>query len=246
MTLTTAGTVTAVALAVAVLATFAPAIRGARVPTVRALAGAIRPPKRRPVVTRLSRRMPVVLLLGLRIAARRPRRTALSAASAAIAVAGVVAVLMIRTRYAAKFAGIATSTPANPLDDRVGQVMTALTIALIVLAAVNTLMTAWATVLDARRSSALSRALGVTPGQVTAGLAVAQMLPALGAAILGVPAGLLLYSAAKEGDATFHPGLWWLPVVVAGTPLLVGMLTAIPARLAARESVAPVLQSEAA
>jgi putative ABC transport system permease protein len=246
MTLTTAGIVAAVALVVAVLATFAPAIRGARVPTVRALAGGIRPPKRRPVVTRLSRRMPVVLLLGMRIAARRPRRTLLSAASALIAVAGVVAVLMIRARYAAKFAGTATGTLANPLDDRVGQVMTALTIALIVLAAVNAVVTAWATVLDARRSSALSRALGVTPGQVTAGLAVAQMLPALGAAIVGVPAGLLLYRAVKKGYATFHPDLWWLLVVVILTPLLVGALTAIPARLAARESVALVLQAEAA
>lgn len=246
ITLQNAGTVTAVALAVAALATFVPAIRGARVPTINALAGGTRPPKRRPIVTRLSRRMPVVLLLGMRIAARRPRRTLLSAASVLITVAGVVAVVMIRTRYAAKFAGTVTSTLANPLDDRVGQVMTALTITLIVLAAVNTLMTTWATVLDARRSSALSRALGVTPGQVTAGLAVAQMLPALGAAILGIPAGLLLYSAVKKGDATFHPDLWWMAVVVIFTPLAVGALTAIPARIAARESVAPVLQSEAA
>lgn len=242
----TAGIVTAVALVVAALATLAPAIRGARVPTVRALAGGARPPKRRPVVTRLSRRMPTVLLLGLRVAARRPRRTLLNAASVLVTVAGLVAVLMISTRYAAKFAGTATGTPANPLEDRVGQVMTALTIALIVLAVVNTLLTAWATVLDARRSSALSRALGVTPGQVTAGLAVAQVLPALGAAILGVPAGLLLYSAVKKGGATFHPDLWWLLLVIVLAPLTVGALTAVPARLAARESVAPVLQAEGA
>jgi ABC-type lipoprotein release transport system permease subunit len=246
MTLQTAGVATAAALAVAVAATFAPAVRGARVATASALAGAARPPKRRPVVTRLSRRMPVVALLGMRIAARRPRRTLLSAVSVAITVAGVIAVIMIRTRYDAKFAGTASSTLANPLDDRVGQVLTAVTVALIVLAAVNALLTAWATVLDARRSAALSRALGVTPGQVSAGLAVAQMLPALAAAIVGVPLGLLLYSAVKKGDATFHPDLWWLAAVVIATPLVVGALTAVPARLAARESVVPVLQSEAA
>jgi putative ABC transport system permease protein len=56
-------------------------------------------------------------------------------------------------------------------------------------------------------------------------------------------AGLLLYSAVKRGDATFQPNLWWLAAVVIATPLVVGALTAIPARLAARASVAPVLQA---
>jgi ABC-type lipoprotein release transport system permease subunit len=243
MTLPTAGIVVAVALAVAAVATFVPALRGARASTVGALAGAGRPPKRRPIVTRLSARMPVAVLLGLRIAARRPRRTLLSAASLVVTVAGVVAVLMVRARYDAHFTG--DGALPNPLIGRVDQVMTALTVALTVLAAVNALLTAWATVLDGRRSSALSRALGVSPGQASAGLAVAQMLPALAAAIVGVPVGLLLYSAVKRGDATFHPDFWWLAAVVIATPLVVGALTAVPARLAARESVVPVLRSEA-
>jgi putative ABC transport system permease protein len=65
----------------------------------------------------------------------------------------------------------------NPLNQRASQVMTVITVALLVMSAVNALLTTWATVLDARRSSALSRALGATSAQVSAGLAVAQMLP---------------------------------------------------------------------
>ncbi len=121
-----------------------------------------------------------------------------------------------------------------------------ITIALIVLAAVNALLSTWATVLDARRSSALSRALGATPGQVSAGLAVAQMLPALAGAIAGVPAGMLLYAAVKHGGPMYYPPVWWLAAVVIATPLAVGALTVVPARLAARTGVAPVLRSEAA
>jgi putative ABC transport system permease protein len=244
LTAPVAGLVVAVALLVAVLATVVPAIRGARTSTVGALNGAARAPKRRPLVTRLSARLPVPLLLGLRLAARRPRRTLLSAASVVVTVAGVVTVLAVHARFDARFAG--NGAPPNPTTDRVGQVMTALTVALIVLSAVNALLIAWATVLDARWSSALARALGVTPGQVSAGLAVAQMLPALAAAIVGIPAGMLLYTAVKRGETTVHPQVWWLACVVLATPLVVGALTVIPARIAARAGVVPVLRSEAA
>jgi putative ABC transport system permease protein len=238
------GIVVAVALAVAVAATVLPAIRGARTSTVAALAEAVRPPKRRPVVTRLSARMPVALLLGLRIAARRPRRALLSSASVLVTVAGVVAVLAVHARFDGSFG--ANSELANPLENRVSQVMSVLTVALVVLSAVNALLITWATVLDARRSAALTRALGATSAQVSAGLAVAQMLPALGGAILGVPAGLLLFAVVRNGGAMSYPPDWWLACVVIATPLVVGALTIVPSRLASRAGLAPVLQAEAA
>jgi len=74
--LSTVGVVTGVALAVAVAATFVPAVRAARTSTVLALADAARPPRRTPWLIAISRRLPVPLLLGLRVAARRPRRVA--------------------------------------------------------------------------------------------------------------------------------------------------------------------------
>ncbi len=76
LTLPAAGLVVAVALAVALAATFGPAIRAARTSTVSALADAARPPRRRARLIALSARLPVPLLLGLRLAARRPRRAA--------------------------------------------------------------------------------------------------------------------------------------------------------------------------
>ena len=90
----------AVALAVALAATLVPAIRAARTSTVRALADAARPPRRRGRLIAVSARLPVPLLLGLRLAARRPRRALLSAASIAVTVTGIVAVLAFHATVA--------------------------------------------------------------------------------------------------------------------------------------------------
>ena len=67
--------VVGVAVAVAAAATLAPALRGARTSTIRALNDPARPPRRRPLVIALSAALPVPLLLGLRLVARRTRRT---------------------------------------------------------------------------------------------------------------------------------------------------------------------------
>jgi hypothetical protein len=54
------------------------------------------------------------------------------------------------------------------------------------------------TLLDARRSSALARALGATSRQVGTGLAMAQVFPALAGALLGIPGGVGRYDAEKR------------------------------------------------
>src|SRR4029453_17254257 len=93
VTLSTVGLVTAVALAVAVLATFIPAVRASRTSTVIALADSARPPRRTAWLIAASARLPVPLLLGLRVAARRPHRTVLGAVTIVVTVTGVVAAL---------------------------------------------------------------------------------------------------------------------------------------------------------
>src|ERR1035438_1623103 len=80
LTAVTVGVVAAVALAVALVATFVPALRAARTSTVAALADAARRPRRRAALIALSRRLPVPLLLGLRLAARPAPRLLLRAA----------------------------------------------------------------------------------------------------------------------------------------------------------------------
>ncbi len=237
-----AGLVLAAAVAVALIATGIPALRGARISTVTALAALVRPPKRRPVTTVVSAWLPAPLLLGLRIAARRPRPTLLSAASVMVTAAGLVAML---TAHAAMNSGYGTGGQVpNPLNDRGSQVLAVLTVALVLLAVSNALLITAATAIDARRSAALTRALGSTPAQVSAGLAVAQVLPALAGALAGVPAGLLLYAAVKDGGAMAYPSPWWLAAVVIATPVTVAALTIIPSRLAAAAPVASVLQAE--
>jgi ABC-type lipoprotein release transport system permease subunit len=240
LTLSTVGLVTAVALGVAVAATFVPAVRAARTSTVLALADSARAPRRTGWLIALSARLPVPLLLGLRIAARRPRRVVLATLSIAITVSGIVAAL---SAHAGIDVGSSVVDPARA--DRLNQILLVITTTLLALAAVNAIFITWATALDVRHSSALARALGATPQQVSAGLSAAQVLPALVGAVLGIPGGIGLIEAVDTGDPTIAP-LWQLLAVVPGTVLVVALLTAIPARIGARRPVAEILQSELA
>jgi ABC-type lipoprotein release transport system permease subunit len=245
LTLSTVALVTAVALAVAVAATLVPATRAARTSTVTALGNAARPPRRRAALIMVSARLPVPLLLGLRLAARRPRRFVLSMATITVTVTGLVAVLAFHATTGQHRFG-ESSRLSNPVADRDGQVLLVITVVLVVLAAVNAILTAWATVLDARRPSAVARALGVTPQQITAGVSAAQVLPALPGIILGIPAGIGLFAAANHAGIVTIPPVSWLVAVLLGTLLTVAGLTAIPARAGARRPVAEILQSETA
>jgi putative ABC transport system permease protein len=241
LTVSTVGLVTAVALGVAVAATFVPAVRAARTSTVLALADAARRPRRTAWLIALSARLPTPLLLGLRVAARRPRRVLLATAATAITVSGVVAVL---AAHADLNDGASALDPARA--DRLNEVLLVITITLLALAVVNAIFVAWATALDARHSSALARALGATPHQVSAGLSATQILPALVGAIVGIPGGLELIAVADPDSTTPAPPLWQLLAVVPGTVLVVAGLTALPARLGARRPAAEILRSERA
>jgi len=235
-----------VALAIALAATLVPAIRAARTSTVRALADAPRSPKRRDLLIRLSSRLPVPALFGLRLVARRPRRAILSAASIAVTVMGLVAVLAFHADVNKKLSFSGSSGGlSNPVVSREEQVLTVITVLLVTLAALTAIFTAWATVLDARRTSAVTLALGATPRQVRAGLATAQVMSALPGVILGVPFGMGLFKVAAEGLRGLPPALW-LVAVVLGTVFMVAALTSVPARIGTRRPVAEILQAEAA
>jgi putative ABC transport system permease protein len=236
------GLVAAMAVGVAVAATFVSAIRAARVSTVSALDDAARTPRRRAWTITLSAHLPVPLLLGTRLAARRPRRLVLSALSVAITASGIVAVLVVHATGASQ----GLLAPNDPRELRLDQVTTVISVMLIILAVINAVFIAWAMALDARHSSALARALGATPRQVGAGLAMAQMFPALAGALLGIPGGVGLYDAAKNGGSTTVPQAWWLVAMVLGAIAVVAVLTVIPARIAARRPVAEILQAETA
>lgn len=245
LTLATVGLVVAVALGVAMAATFIPAVRAARTSTVRALADSARVPRRRAWLVAISSRLPVPLLLGLRFAARRPRRMVLNILSIAITATGIVAVLMVHVRDHQSL-GVGSGLD-NPQTDRLNQVLMVLSVALILLAAVNAILLTWATVLDARHSSALARALGATPQQVTVALSAAQTLPALAGGLLGIPGGIGLVEAVRHGGGpVLIPPAWWLIAAVLGTIAVVAVITMVPAWLGTRQSAAEVLQAELA
>jgi ABC-type lipoprotein release transport system permease subunit len=234
-----------VALAVALASTLVPAIRAARSSTVSALADSARPPRRHGALISLSTRLPVPALFGLRMAARRPRRALLSAASIAVTVCGIVAVLAFRATVNGKTLGGSAGGLANPVVSRDEQVLTVITIMLIALSALNAIFTAWATVLDARHPAALMRALGARSSQVSTGLLAAQVLSALPGAILGVPLGIGLFKAVG-GHQTAPPSALWVVAAVLGTLLAVAGLTTIPALIGTRTPAPQILQSETA
>jgi putative ABC transport system permease protein len=176
------------------------------------------------------------------MAARRPRRVVLSTLSIAVTVSGIVAALAARAtiQQDARLVG-----GTDPSIEPATKVLLVITVTLAALAAVNAIVVTWATALDNRHSSALARALGATPRQVSTGLSAAQILPALGGAVLGIPAGLALF-AALSGDETANPPPWQLLTVVPATVVVVAALTAIPARLGGRRPLAETLQAQLA
>jgi putative ABC transport system permease protein len=246
LTLVMVGIALGVALVVALASTLVPAIRAARMSTVGALADRPRLPRRRDSLIRLSTKLPVPALFGLRLVARRPRRAIFSAASIAVAVMGLVAALAIHAAVDAKFSRFSNSGGlVNPDVPRAEQVLTAITISLVTLAVLTVIFAAWATVLDARRASAMTLALGATPQQVRAGLVMTQVIPALPGAILGLPLGIGLFKIAGHHLNGLPPVLWMVAAVL-GTVIVVAALTSIPARIGLRRPVAEMLATEAA
>jgi ABC-type lipoprotein release transport system permease subunit len=239
----TAALVTAAALVVAVASAALPALRAARTSTVVALADAARPPRRTGWLIALSARLPVPLLLALRVAARRPRRVVLGVVSIAISVSGVFVGLVLDTFLTTQAVAVGDDDAHTELLRQVLLVVMSLVVAL---AAVNALFITVSTVLDNRRSTALTRALGATPREVSLALGAAQVLPALAGALVGAfPGGLALYhliNAVTGGDSgrAMLPPLWQLVTLVAGTVLVVTALTAAPAHLGGR---LPVVES---
>jgi putative ABC transport system permease protein len=235
-----------VAAAVAGAATLAPAIRGARTSTVSALNDPAHPPRRRPWLIAMSAALPVPLLLGLRLVARRTRRAVLTSASLTVAVTMVVAALTVQhdLKVTDRRSAPVGMFVSSSIGSQANHVLIVLSVILVILAAISATFTAWATVIDAQASTALVRALGATPRQISTGLTTAQLFPGLIAACVGIPAGLLLYELAGGHLSEPRPPLMWLLAVIPGTLIAVTAMTAIPARIGARLSVAEVLRAE--
>jgi putative ABC transport system permease protein len=237
--------VIAVALLVPLAATLVPAIRSARTSTVDALSDSSRRPKRRTTLIAISRRLPVTMLLGLRLIARRPRRALLSATSVLITTTTLVAAITVKAHQLQQLNPGLSSLP-DPRITAINEVLGAITAVLVVLAAINAIFIATTTATDARQTLAIARALGATRNQISAGIIAAGLLAALPASILGIPAGIALVHAVGHGTRQTTPPALWLVGAVAGTLIAIAALTLIPARLSARRPIASILQAELA
>ncbi|TDE39314.1 ABC transporter permease [Nonomuraea mesophila] len=241
----TVAAVTALAVAVAVLSALRPTLRALRTATVTALTVTAHQPRRRPWLTALSALLPTPLLLGLRLTARRPGRAVLQACATAITVIGIVALLTLYAQPERGYGLDGSSVLPNLRGEHDRRLMLAVTVLLIVLAVVNTITFTWTTAMEARANLAIARTLGATPGQVSAGLSAAQLLPSLPGAVIGVPLGTGLLSLFAADNAAEAPSSWLSGAVVAAL-VATAALTALPTRLAARRPVTPTLSSEAA
>ncbi|MBN6056631.1 ABC transporter permease, partial [Nonomuraea sp. RK-328] len=125
------------------------------------------------------------------------------------------------------------------------RLMLAVTVLLIALAVVNTITFTWTTAMEAQANMAIARTFGATPGQISAELSTAQLLPSLPSAAIGVPLGIGLLSLFAAGNAVDPPSSWLLGAALA-TLLATVALTALPARLAVRRPVAQTLSAETA
>ena len=145
LSLSTIGMVTGVALVVAVIATFVPAVRAARSSTVVALANTAHAPRRTNWLIAISSRLPTPLLLALRTLGRRPRRVLISILGIAVTVSGVVAAV---AGYGQLDEQLAAGGSRAESVERLWPVLMVIMAMLVALAAVNAVFITWATVLD--------------------------------------------------------------------------------------------------
>ncbi len=240
------GWVVALAVAVAGLAAWIPSVRAARTSTTSALADSARIPKRRRLLVGAASHLPTQLLLGLRLAARRPRRMILTLVSVTITMTTIVAVLAIHAHesQAAPIPRSVFAIPVNPNTRNTDAVLLVLTVVLVFLSIVNAVVITWATSVDSKQPLGVARALGATTRQVSAGLSTALLIPSLPGVIAGIPLGLLLVKAAGHGSSVTVPSGLWLAAACIGILLGIGALSSIPARIEARRPPLDALQSE--
>jgi ABC-type lipoprotein release transport system permease subunit len=241
VTPTDVAVVIASVLAVVLIATALPAWRAARTSTVKALVDSGHAPRRHRLVVALSARLPAAGLLGLRLAARRPRRAVLTILSVAVVVCAGVVVLYAQSSLRAERGNV--GGPADPQIAQLHTVTAALTLLLAVMAAVNLLFVTRTSAVDARRVLAVARAVGVTPNKAAAALGLAQLLPAVAGLALGGAIGIALFHALSASHPVGPPTTQLVELALATLGLTLA-LTAVPARVEARRPIAETLREQ--
>ncbi|HZM83684.1 MAG TPA: FtsX-like permease family protein [Candidatus Limnocylindrales bacterium] len=247
----------AVAMAVVVVGSVHPALRGVRQSTVRALASGARPPRRASRAARFAAiaGIPLPVVLGLRSAMRRPGRTLANAIGLALGVAMVIVGLgaskatrdFLASQAMDEEEAVVRAANAMLIDQAVAILFIGAGL-LVALAAVNAMIVAIFAARDAARNHAILRAVGATPRQTVISFVVAQLGAGLLGCAVGIPLGVLLYNSTVTGSAKDLPtmALPALTYVVVGlaVPLLYLMAIIVPAARLARRPAAGALTYE--
>jgi putative ABC transport system permease protein len=250
-------TVLVVALAVVIVGSVQPALRGVRHSTVRALGAGVRPPKRSSLAARLAARagLPLPAVLGLRSALRRPGRTIANATGLALGVAMVIVgmgvyrgVQNFRDDPGMSEQDALAMTGIGSLIDQLQAIVLVGAALLVALAALNAMVVAIFAARDNAGNHAILRAVGATPRQTVVSFVVAQLGASLLGCAAGIPLGVLLFNSVN-GDSTKGLGTIALPAsvyvaVAVAAPLLYLLVVIVPAARLARRPVAGVLSYE--
>lgn len=232
-----------IVIGLTVLTTLITSSRTLRASTVAALENLPRRPRRRGALIALSSRLPTPALLGLRLVARRPQRSLLTAAGIAVAATGLVAVLLAIARLHADRTHLAGGL-TDPNAARLDHVMLMLTVLLTALALVEIIFVSISTTIDAQVTLAIAQALGASPAAARAAVAVALALPALVGAAVGLPAGVELFDSLNHSADTTPVPTLGLAAVLTATVLAAAGLAAITARFASHHGIVDVLQTQ--
>ncbi|MFL6296275.1 MAG: ABC transporter permease [Actinomycetes bacterium] len=245
--------VAAVAFTVVLLGTIRPALRGIRQSTLRSLVAGPRPPRRPGRLGRLaaSLGLPLPGVLGLRSGWRRPGRLLVNAAGLLLGVAMIVVALALRDSL-----DLLSLRPAEPghaasdaavavLYDQIRAVIFATAGLLLALATINAIIVATFAARDAARNHAVLRAVGATPRQTVIALVVSQLGACAVAVVVGIPLGLGLWRLMEGGDLPeVGVSTSSLLLVAVAVPVAFAAIVSVPARLLARQPVAPLLTYE--
>jgi putative ABC transport system permease protein len=251
----------AAATAVVLLATVRPALRGVRRSTLRSLGTTVRPPRRAGRLVRAitALRLPVPVGLGLRAATRRPGRFVANTLGLTIGIAMVTTslaldrgVASLRQRgFSLSLAEAGDDIDPDPIslaanaavEERVSTLGFAIAAFLIGLALINATVAAVFSARDTARNHAILRTIGVTPRQTVAAFILAHLVACLLACAIGIPLGIAYFNTIRGSLPSGLSPLTYVTVVLAA-PLLYALIALTPARLLARQPIAPQLSYE--
>jgi len=255
ITLPRTGLVLMAAVALVVVATVRPALRGARQSTLRQLGGQSRPPRPSRRLAGLATRLhlPLPAVLGLRSVTRRPARTVGTVAALTLAMAMVTIGLIMRHRTAGFLADVRARYAGDEFEiaedmaifNQLSLVVMVSAGLLIGLAAINSAVAAVFAARDSARNHAILRTLGATPRQTAIAFVIAQLGACVAACGLGIPLGVLLFNT-LGGQALAPARLATSAYLALGLVAVAVYLVivTIPARVLAAQRITPQLSYE--